>query len=80
MKITTANQILKKCKWINPNLLVFDLHSEIMNETFPIELYFDPKKDEKIIREETVKSIIEVQNLKKSDIDIYKKCSLGICY
>lgn len=69
LKITRVNQILEKCKWINPNLLAFDLHSEIMNETFAVELYFDPKKDEKIIREETIKSIIEVQNLKRSDID-----------
>jgi hypothetical protein len=68
MKITKAEQIRENCKWITPNLLVFDLHSEILNKSFPVELYFNPQKEEKIIREETIRSIIEFQGLGEKDI------------
>lgn len=68
MKITKAEQILENCKWINPNLLVFDLYSEILNKSFSVELDFNPQKEEKIICEETIRSIIEFQNLGEKDI------------
>lgn len=37
--------------------------------TFPVEIHFDPQDEEKIIRNETIKSIMEFQNLKEDDID-----------
>ncbi len=69
MRITSSKQILKNCRWINPNLLVFDLHSEILDKTFPVELYFNLQKTEKEIRKETIKSIIEFQSLSEKDIE-----------
>lgn len=68
MKITSAKQILENCKWINPNLLVFELYSEMLNKSFQVELDFNSQKEEKEIREETLKSIIEFQNLKAHDL------------
>ncbi len=69
MKITSTRQILENCKWINPNLLVFDLYSEVLNKSFPVELCFNLQKVEKEIREETMKSIIEFQRLTEKDIE-----------
>lgn len=69
MKIKSSKQILENCKWINPNLLVFDLYSKLLNKSFPVELRFDSQKKEKLIREETIKSITEFQNLTEKDIE-----------
>ena len=68
MKITSAKQILENCKWPNTNTLIFDLYSEILNKSLSVALYFDPKKEAKEIREETIKSIIEFQNLTPDDL------------
>lgn len=68
MKITSSEQILENCKWINQNLLVFDLYSEILDKSFPVQLFFNPQKKEKEIRKETIKSIIEFQNLTTNDL------------
>lgn len=68
MKITSAKQILENCNWPNPNQLVFNLYSEMMKNSFPVVLYFEPKKEKKEIRDETIKSIIEFQNLQTNEL------------
>ena len=69
MKIRSAKEVIENSKWINSNLIVFDLYSEIMNKSFPVELHFDSQKNEKEVQKETVNSIIEFQNLTKEDIE-----------
>ena len=68
MKITTAKQIFENCKWTEEYSLVFDLYSELFNRSFQVLLDFDSEKEEKKIREETIKSIIEFQNLNEGEI------------
>ncbi len=68
MKITSTEQIFKNCKWVDDNSLVFNLDSEFMKKSFQVLLDFDPNGKEKIIRKETMKSIMEFQNLEEIEI------------
>lgn len=67
MQITKSEQILSNCKWIDKNSLIFDLSSRLFNRTFQVVLDFVPTIEEKLIRKETIKSIIEFQNLEDSE-------------
>ncbi|MFK7775047.1 MAG: hypothetical protein AB8F94_23100 [Saprospiraceae bacterium] len=69
MKITSSKQILENCTWGDSNHLAFNLYSEILKKSFLVTLFFDPKKEKKEIREETIKSIIEFQNITEKDIE-----------
>lgn len=68
MEINTSEQILSNCRWIDKNSLVFDLYSKLFNRTFRVVLDFIPTIEEKLIRKETLESIIEFQNLGDSEI------------
>lgn len=68
MKITNSEQILSNCKWIDKNSLVFELESGLFKRNFKVLLEFDTKNEEKLIRKETIKSIIEFQNLDATEL------------
>lgn len=68
MKIISKEQIFKNCKWLNPNVIVFELVSDMLNKKFVVGLNFNPKEEKKEIHKKTIESIIEFQNLKTLEI------------